>query len=40
MRGFRKGGEKMNLCRDCLFEKLSEYLLSFPARAVVVQPMV
>ena len=40
-RGSRKGGkgEKLKLCRDCLFDKFSEYLSSYDFRAVFVYPM-
>jgi hypothetical protein len=39
MRGFRKVGEKMNLCRDCLLEKFLEALTNFHSKAVLIQTM-
>lgn len=35
----RQTGEKLKLCRDCLFVKFSEYLSNYGFRALVVYPM-
>ena len=37
--GRRKNGEKLKLCRNCLFDKFSEYLSRYDARALAVYPM-
>jgi len=37
--GRRKNGEKMRLCRNCLFDKFSEYLSRYNGRALAVYPM-
>ncbi|MDG6908469.1 MAG: hypothetical protein JRN20_22085 [Nitrososphaerota archaeon] len=39
MRGKRKGGEKLKLCRNCIFDKLAEYLETYNGKAVFVYPM-
>lgn len=36
--GHKQDGEKLRICRNCLFDKFSEYLSRYNARALAVQP--
>jgi hypothetical protein len=36
--GHKNDGEKLNICRNCLFDKFAEYLSRYDARALAVYP--